>query len=152
MNIVNGNLIEMALKGEIDVIVHGCNCFNTMGAGFARQIRQAFPSAYEQDRRYTVKGDRNKLGMYSQADDDGVIIVNGYTQYAYGLNESTRYVDYDAVRSVFKRVKEEFGNLRIGYPKIGVGLANGDWEVIKAIIDEELEGCDHTLVIYDTNK
>ena len=37
-------------------------------------------------------------------------------------------------------------NLRIGYPKIGAGLAGGDWTIISKIIDEELKDIDHTLV------
>jgi len=38
--------------------------------------------------------------------------------------------------------------MRIGYPLIGAGLAGGDWTIISAIIDEELKGEDHALVIY----
>ena len=37
---------------------------------------------------------------------------------------------------------------RIGYPRIGAGLAKGDWGVISNIIDVELGGEDHTLVEY----
>ena len=40
MNIVKGCLIELAVEGNFDVIVHGCNCFNTMGAGIAKQIKK----------------------------------------------------------------------------------------------------------------
>ena len=39
-----------------------------------------------------------------------------------------------------------YAGKRIAYPKIGAGLAKGDWAVIEAIISEELEGEDHTLV------
>jgi O-acetyl-ADP-ribose deacetylase (regulator of RNase III) len=35
---VDGDLIKLALKGEFDVIVHGCNCFCQMGAGIAPQM------------------------------------------------------------------------------------------------------------------
>ena len=31
---------------------------------------------------------------------------------------------------------------------IGAGLAGGDWSRISAIINKELEGEDHTLVLY----
>ena len=31
MKEVFGDLIELALVGKFDVIVHGCNCFSTMG-------------------------------------------------------------------------------------------------------------------------
>ena len=39
---VNGNLIKMALEGQFDVIVHGCNCHSTMGAGLAPQMAKVF--------------------------------------------------------------------------------------------------------------
>jgi O-acetyl-ADP-ribose deacetylase (regulator of RNase III) len=35
-------------------------------------------------------------------------------------------------------IKIESTGQRIGYPKIGAGLAGGDWEIIAAIIEEEL--------------
>ena len=37
---------------------------------------------------------------------------------------------------------------RIGFPKIGAGLAKGDWKLIAQIIDAELAEEDHTLVEY----
>jgi O-acetyl-ADP-ribose deacetylase (regulator of RNase III) len=40
-----------------------------------------------------------------------------------------------------------FSGKRIGYPKIGAGLAGGDWNIISSIIDKELIGEDHTLVL-----
>ena len=39
--------------------------------------------------------------------------------------------------------------MAIGYPKIGAGLAKGDWSTIAAILDEELAGEGHTLVEYE---
>ena len=56
-------------------------------------------------------------------------------------------IDYDAIRSVFRRIKEDFTGLKIGYPKIGAGLGGGNWDEIQSIIAEELEGEHHTLVI-----
>jgi len=57
-------------------------------------------------------------------------------------------VDYDAIRTVFKQIKAQFSGLRIGYPAIGAGLAGGDWVIISQIIEEELEGENHTFVEY----
>lgn len=37
MQNIKGDLIELALVGEFDVIVHGCNYFCTMGASIAKQ-------------------------------------------------------------------------------------------------------------------
>ena len=149
MNIVKGDLISLALEGMFDVIVHGCNCFCTMGAGIARAIQEEFPEAYAAD-LVTAKGDRNKLGSFSSAivtrNSREITIANGYTQFHFHGNDVL--VDYDAVRRLFTKIKKTFSGKRIGYPKIGAGLAGGDWQIISAIIDEELAGEDHCLVIY----
>jgi O-acetyl-ADP-ribose deacetylase (regulator of RNase III) len=149
MNTVEGDLITLALDGQFDVIVHGCNCFCTMGAGIARAILDEFPEAYAAD-LVTVKGDRNKLGDFSYATvkrgDHTITIVNGYTQFQF--HGESVLVDYDAVQKLFKKVKKQFSGKRIGYPKIGAGLAGGDWEKISRIIEEELAGEEHSLVLY----
>lgn len=149
MNKIQGDLIKLAIEGEFDVIIHGCNCFCTMGAGIAKIIKQKFPEAYQADLE-TDKGVKSKLGSISWAKsktlNGELIIVNGYTQY----NWRGRGVkaDYKAIRKVFKLVKEEFSGLRIGYPAIGAGLAGGDWEIISGIISEELKDENHKFVEY----
>ena len=149
MNTVQGDLLVLALDGRFDVIIHGCNCYCTMGGGIARVIQEEFPEAYAAD-LVTIKGDRNKLGDFSFAtvkrNDREITIVNGYTQFHF--HGADVLVDYDAVRRLFAKIKKRFSGRRIGYPKIGSGLAGGDWERLAEIIDEELAGEDHTLVLY----
>jgi len=145
---VEGNLITMALNGDFDVIIHGCNCFCTMASGIAGQISQRLPAAREAD-KLTEKGDKSKLGNYSAADcmgdhENHFIVVNAYTQYRYGLDK--RHTDYTAVRDVMRRIKKDFSGQRIGYPMIGAFRGGGDWEIIKGIINEELAGEHHTFV------
>lgn len=148
MKTVKGDLIKLALQGNFDVIIHGCNCFCTMGAGIAKTIKQKFPEAYQADLK-TEKGDQSKLGTISFAEitlksGKQLIVVNGYTQFNW--RGSGRKADYDAIRNVFKEVKNQFSGLRIGYPAIGAGLAGGNWDVISKIIAEELDGEEHTFV------
>jgi O-acetyl-ADP-ribose deacetylase (regulator of RNase III) len=57
-------------------------------------------------------------------------------------------VDYDAVRDLFAKIQLQFSGKRIAYPKIGAGLAGGDWTKIVQIIKTELAGEDHTLVLF----
>ena len=154
MKIVKGDLIKLALEGHFDVICHGANCFRTMGKGIASQIKQVFPEAYEVDRE-TRTGDASKLGYFTCATikrpKGSITVVNAYTQYRYnpryGMNK--QMVDYKAVQNVFRRIKETFHGLRIGYPLIGCGLGGADWDRVSKIIDRELEGEDHTLVVLD---
>lgn len=147
MKVIRGDLLALALAGEFDVIIHGCNCYCTMGAGIALSIKRLFPEAFAADKQ-TKSGDRKKLGTITSADIERgstrFTIVNGYTQFDFG-GRGTR-ADYDAIRSVMNTVATQFPGKRIGYPKIGAGLAKGDWSIISAIIDEELAGQDHTLV------
>jgi len=56
MKTIKGDLIALALSGKFDVIVHGSNCFCTMGAGIAKTIKETFPAAYRADLA-TKKGD-----------------------------------------------------------------------------------------------
>ena len=150
MNVIRGDLLRLALHGRFDVIVHGCNCQCAMGKGIARSIKDQFPEAYEADLR-TGKGDSGKLGSISVARIDRppahFTVVNAYTQFDY--RGAGVLADYDAMRSAFRLVKNHFPGARIGYPKIGAGLAMGDWKVIAGIIDEELAGADHTLVEFE---
>ncbi|MEH0020793.1 MAG: phosphatase [Desulfobacter sp.] len=147
MKQVKGDLIKLALAGEFDVIIHGCNCFCAMGAGIARQIRATFPQAYDADCQ-TTPGDRSKLGTYTHAQIDNqgtsLFVVNGYTQYHYDGNGVLS--DYDAISALFLALGKEFTGKRFGYPKIGAGLAGGDWAVISGLIDKAMDGEDHTLV------
>lgn len=149
MNYVEGDLIALAIQGAFDVIVHGCNCFCAMGAGIALSIQKEFPEAYAAD-LITSKGDHHKLGTFSQStvirEGHTITIINGYTQFHF--QGEGPLVDYEAIRSLFKQIKLQFHGKRIAYPKIGAGLAGGSWERIAKIIAEELEGEDHTLVLY----
>jgi O-acetyl-ADP-ribose deacetylase (regulator of RNase III) len=42
---INGNLLKLAENGQFDIIMHGCNCFNTFGSGIAKSIKLSFPTA-----------------------------------------------------------------------------------------------------------
>ena len=150
MNIIKGDLLQLALAGEFDVIVHGCNCQCAMGKGIALSIKRLFPEAYDADLK-TAKADRTKLGTYStaliQRESVQFTIVNAYTQFHW--RGDGVLADYDAIRTAFEKVGQQFAGKRIGYPKIGAGLARGDWTIIAAIIDSALQGAQHTLVEYE---
>jgi O-acetyl-ADP-ribose deacetylase (regulator of RNase III) len=149
MRIVRGDLLDLARRGEFDVIIHGCNCQCLMGKGIALSIKRQFPPAHAADLA-TEKGSAAKLGSYSSAtveiNGGALTIVNAYTQFDW-KGQGVK-ADYDAIHRVMRAIAHDFAICRIGYPKIGAGLAGGDWSVISAIIDTELEGLDHSYVMY----
>jgi O-acetyl-ADP-ribose deacetylase (regulator of RNase III) len=144
---IRGDLLALALDGTFDVIVHGCNCQCQMGKGIALSIKKQFPEVYRADCA-TTKGDAAKLGTISFANitrnETSFVIVNAYTQLHW--RGAGVKADYEAIRKAMREVKRTFTGKKIGYPRVGAGLAGGDWDVIYAIIIEELDGEDHTYV------
>jgi len=147
MKTINGDLIKLAKERKFDIIIHGCNCMCTMGSGIAKSIKDNFPIAYEVDCK-TIKGDKNKLGKFSYTKYGDLLIINAYTQYNYSYNKLE--VDYGAIRLCMREIKDTVYTYhkRIGIPKIGAGRGGGNWDIIKQIIDEELDEEDVTLVEY----
>jgi len=143
-----GDLVRDAER-DFDVIGHGCNCFNNMGAGIAKDVRIQYPGAYKVDVA-TQMGSKDKLGKYTKWDGENITILNLYTQWKYGNSE--RNADYDAIRNCMKSIKEDYSGKKIGLPLIGAGLAQGDWGIISKIIEEELIGEDVTIMIWEKSK
>ncbi len=140
------------MGGEIDVLVHGCNCFHTMGRGIARAIADQFPQALTADRA-TPGGLKAKLGTYSRADvtlDSGrtVTIVNAYTQFRYGTDPLHVHADFKAIREVFTAIARDFHDKRIGLPMIGAGNANGPWSTISRIIERATCAMSHRPTLF----
>ena len=124
-----GNLLDMAEAGDFDVVVQGCNCFNTMGSGIAREIRTRYPQAFEADWQ-TEQGDILKLGNFTSALAGSVhefIIINAYTQFGFnGPNERNDVFEYTSFELILQKLAHVYGDRKFGFPYIGMGLAGGD--------------------------
>jgi O-acetyl-ADP-ribose deacetylase (regulator of RNase III) len=149
-----GNLLDLAEAGEFDIVVQGCNCFNTMGGGIAREIRERYPQAADVD-SMTVCGDYTKLGNWTSENvilKNGTItfdIINAYTQY--NMSQGTDVFEYTAFQLILEKLTFVYPGKRIGLPYIGMGLAGGDKDVIIPMIEwfaerVALEGGTTTLV------
>lgn len=163
---VKGDLVQLADNGEFDVITHGCNCWCNMGAGIAVPMKRKFGCD-----TFKLEGDKyrgvvNKLGqidfetLYKEdgnwvkyPDEGGkwvtnkLTVVNSYTQFAYGRKHKP--LDYEALTLCMRKIGILFPGKHIGLPQIGSGLAGGDWNRIKRIIQNELSNLDVTIVIYN---
>lgn len=152
---IEGDLIVLAKQKQFDVIAHGCNCFCTMGAGIAPQMAKAFGCDTFPLEHKDYTGDINKLGQidyktyFHMNEDHRLTVVNAYTQYYYGSNHPDgvdKPLDYDALTLCLRKINHLFKGKHIGLPKIGCGLAGGNWNIVKNIILRELKDCDVTVV------
>lgn len=130
------------LASDCNIIIHCCNCFNTMGAGIAKAISTKWPEAKAADNE-TIRGDKDKLGTFTFAEAaDGTKIFNLYGQYNYGSRYGKRNLDYDALKLGLEKIKEFLESnyhpafYKVGTYKLGCYRAGGDWKIVKAIIED----------------
>ena len=171
---IKGDLIELTLQGKFDVIAHGCNCFCTMGAGIAVAMKETFGCDTFELEDLKCKRDINKLGTIDYEYRTTLLpatkinvkkmdfvwrqgyhfaVINAYTQYSYGKNHvdgTDKPIDYSAITLCMRKINHMFRGATIGLPKIGAGLAGGDWDLISRIIETELKDLKQVIVVeYD---
>ncbi len=150
---VDGDIFEYVATGEYGMFIHGCNCLHTMGAGVAKTAKAFCPALLKADKEQTIYGDRDKLGTMSKVvevyNGNIVVMANGYTQFDYKYSlAGVAPVDLDAIEKLFTTVGERCTHLKVIIPKIGAGLAGGDWDEIESIINKVAKDVDITVVNY----
>lgn len=136
---IKGNAFDTTAK----YILHGCNAQGAMGSGFAAGVAALYPEARQ---AYIDRHAKEplKLGEIIPFACEKHTIINGITQEFYGRDPNFVYVSYDAVADVIRAVNdlvklspETIQPIpRVAMPKIGAGLANGEWHVIEKLIEE----------------
>lgn len=115
------------------IIAHGCNAQGVMSSGVAKLIKDKYPLAYD-DYLFHLKYEKNPLGTVSVIKvDRNLWIANCITQRNYGRDPDIVYVDYLALANCFDTLNSMVlaDPKPLHIPKIGAGLANGDWETIE---------------------
>ena len=129
------------------IIVHQVNCQGVMGAGLALALRRKYPQMYTSYMKvcsmYTSEQLLGKVQMIKISDD--LTICNFFAQLNYGTGKVQ--TNYDAFEKCLEKLAFKTGSdtpIYIPY-KIGCGLAGGDWEIIKELLDIYLY--DHKVII-----
>lgn len=141
---VKGNLIDFAEHGKFDIIVHGCNCQNTMGSGIAKEIRERYPIVYRADYNMhaSVKYPVELLGQYSLhigcpsgIEGNEFTVVNAYTQVNY-MPRGVDHFEYESFALILRKLQARFPRKRFGFPYIGMGLAGGNKDKIMKLLED----------------
>ena len=144
-------------KGSItdateSIIVHGCNAQGKMRSGVAKVLREKWPEATWNV--YSEKYDKNGLtvGEVIFGKQDGKIVANAITQEFYGY-DGKLYLSYEGLKEALKIIDRTYfdidhdGYVDIAMPRIGSGLAGGEWSIIEKIIQDNVINRD--VIIYD---
>lgn len=126
------------LDSDEKYVAHGCNCSGGFGSGFAKAVKERYPSVREGYlHRYNTRGWKlGEIQVLSVGDGSGREIANCAIQERYGKPNEGPYVSYPAIREVVRNLVQTWPN-GFAMPKIGAGRAGGNWDIISEIINEE---------------
>lgn len=143
INYIQGDLFAT----DCDIIAHGCNCKGGFGSGVAYTMAKKYPKAKEM---YLEKFEDEgwKLGdVQFVMVVGGKTIANCATQYGY-LPRGIQHANYPAIRRAMLQVKmfAQHHGKSIAIPKIGAGLAGGNWDEIEGILRDVFH--DYPVTVY----
>lgn len=146
-----GNVLEFFKSGEVNAVLHCCNCRGVMGSGVALQIKNKFPEAYNSYKKYEAERTL-KLGTISMACFQNGFIYNLHAQKDYGVG--TRQVNYEALYECLELVKHDLKMNNfcgvIGVPcKMASDRAGGNWKIVECMIREVFENFNVIVVDYN---
>jgi len=136
------------------IIAHICNDIGGWGKGFVVAISRRWPEPEADYRRWYAERDKNDFGLgairiVSVAVD--LSVANMIGQRDIKRLGGSPPIRYDAVRSCLRALREaaHFLTATIHMPRIGCGLAGGDWTEVESIIHDELSKHDIAVTVYD---
>jgi O-acetyl-ADP-ribose deacetylase (regulator of RNase III) len=141
MTIVKGDATRPTLRGN-KLIVHICNDVGKWGKGFVMALSARWKKPEEEYRKWFKSGNVFVLGAVQQVQvEPDIWVINMIAQHDIKNGpDGTPPIRYEALTEALKGVcliAREY-NATVHMPKIGTGLAGGDWEKIRVIIEQEL--------------
>jgi O-acetyl-ADP-ribose deacetylase (regulator of RNase III) len=128
---IQGDITET----ELDFIAHGVNCQNTMGSGVAKAlftkwigVKYSYHDFCGNSKPEALLG---KVAVYTA----NKTIFNCFTQITFGY-DGQRRVNYAAVVECLKEIIQVYNPKRLAIPKIGCGLAGGNWTFMEQLIND----------------
>lgn len=135
---IKGNLFN----SKADVLCHQVNTYGAMGAGIAVEVRNRFPKVYYGYRNYCNQPEEDLLGsaFVIQTDNNqNQFIANCFGQIKWNT-------DYETLKNSLKNVADwmnKNGKNTVAVPyKMSCGLAGGDWNIVKGIIEDAFKNFD----------
>lgn len=134
---------------ELRYIAHGVNCQNAMGSGVAKSLFSKWRKVKDQYHTFNNthgKGNKKLLGAVNSVHvETDKWVINMFTQFDYGY-DGKKLVNYAAIVNCFSLLMDLEGPIAI--PKIGCGLAGGDWKFVEQLINDTV-GDDLEIWVYE---
>jgi O-acetyl-ADP-ribose deacetylase (regulator of RNase III) len=140
----NGNVLTTTQP----VIAHGVNCRGAFGAGVAGAIAAKYPRVRQEYLKWFKQG-KWELGEIQVVQLPERTFVNMATQDTYA--GPGVHINYDALSLCLNQVFSwcDATESGLAMPRVGAGLARGDWDKIKRIIEYNYRWCDFPLEVWE---
>lgn len=129
------------------IIVHICNNKGGWGAGFVLALSKKWsePEAVYRKKPRHILGDTDFVKV-----EEDIIVANMVAQHGFGTMNGEPPIRYGAVRICLAEVNKLAYRLNatVHMPRIGCGLAGGEWSKIQSIIEDVMTV---DVTVYDFN-
>ncbi len=151
-NYLKGDAINPQIKGN-KIIIHICNDIGGWGKGFVMAISKRWKNPETEYRNWFQSGENFNLGEIQivRVEED-IWICNMIGQHKTISNsKGIPPIRYEAVEKCLEKLTDEALKLNasIHMPRIGCGLAGGNWEEIEPIIEKTLLKNNVEVYVYD---
>ncbi len=135
------------------IICHICNDLGLWGAGFVLALSNKWSAPEE---KYREAWTDNSIGLELgeiqpvQVEAD-ILVMNMVAQHRVGYTQGIPPIRYEALRKCLQSLATfaQKHEASVHMPRIGCGLAGGNWDVIRSIIEEELIAKNISVTVYD---
>ncbi|MGX9688461.1 Appr-1-p processing protein [Deinococcus wulumuqiensis] len=139
------------------IVVHICNDIGAWGRGFVLPLSRRYP---ETELRYKAWAQGQEILPFTlgqvqfvrvRPDLEVANLVGQHDIARKGQSLAQPPVRYEAIREGLGRVRVQAvrTGASVHMPRIGVGLAGGDWSVVEKILQEELVDHGLMVMVYD---
>jgi Zn-dependent peptidase ImmA (M78 family)/O-acetyl-ADP-ribose deacetylase (regulator of RNase III) len=122
------------------------------GGGFAAALRRAYPALAEDFRKWVISSKDNlALGRTHYAEPtEGLTVASMVAQHGYNKDVKVK-LRYEALSKCLSDVAShaKLVTASVHMPRIGTGLAGGNWDLIKEIIEDTLVAKGVPVTVYD---
>jgi O-acetyl-ADP-ribose deacetylase (regulator of RNase III) len=138
----------------VKMIAHICNDVGAWGKGFVLALSRRWPEPVQSFKRWYRDRVENDFALgavqFVQVEDD-LWVANLVAQHGIRKKEGVPPIRYQALAQCLEAVaaKAKELNASVHMPRIGCGLAGGEWNHMEAIISKTLCEQDVPVTVYD---
>jgi O-acetyl-ADP-ribose deacetylase (regulator of RNase III) len=153
LSFIKGDATSPQAKG-MKIIAHICNDLGKWGKGFVMAVSARWPepeAAYREWHRDRSSNDFGLGAVQFVQVERYIWVANMIAQHGVRGGSRTAPIRYEAVEECLSKVSVKAVELgaSVHMPRIGCGLAGGQWERIESIIVKTLCEADVPVTVYD---